>query len=183
MGELRCKGIMLRNRVEILDEEYGVADALRAGLSTELRDALSYGRIVRGGWYPMAWLREIHEVGSRVTGKGGALARELAAHGAARNFTSVHKAFLTIVSPRAVLKRAPRIFGAYFDGGRFELGSSEPGEARIAISECHGFDRHVWEAMAGTAEAVLTMGGAKDVHSDYTLGPTPASGELKAAWR
>ncbi len=174
---------MLRNRVEILDEEYGVAEPLRAGLSAELRDALDYGQIVRGGWYPMAWLREIHEVGARVTRRGGALARELAAHGAARNFTTVHKAFLTIVSPRAVLKRAPRIFGAYFDGGRFELAHSGPGEATIAIAECQGFDRHVWEAMAGTAEAVLTMGGAKDVRSDFTLGPTPASGELQATWR
>lgn len=44
---------MLRNRVEILDDEYGVAEPLRAGLSAELRDALAYGRIVRGGWYPM----------------------------------------------------------------------------------------------------------------------------------
>ena len=74
MGELRCKGLMLKNRAALLGEQCDAETELHPRLSAELRDGLAYGRIVSGGWYPIAWLRELHRAGTEATGRGEDLA-------------------------------------------------------------------------------------------------------------
>lgn len=182
MTELRCKGLMLRNRLALLEERCDVAGELHPRLSRALREALGYGRVVAGGWYPIAWLREIHAAAAEVIDERD-LAWNLGAEGARRNFTTVHRAFMTVLSPGAVLKRAPRVFGSYFDGGRYDVERSDDGEAAIAISECHGFDRATWDAIAGTAHAVLEMCRCRDVRTDVTVERGLSRGRLHATWR
>ncbi|HJL27988.1 MAG TPA: DUF2378 family protein [Polyangiaceae bacterium LLY-WYZ-15_(1-7)] len=183
MGELRCKGLMLKNRAALLGEQCDAETELHPRLSAELRDGLAYGRIVSGGWYPIAWLRELHRAGTEATGRGEDLAWELGSEGARRNFKTVHRVFLSVLSPSAILKRAPRVFGAYFDGGRYEVTRADSNAATIEISECPGFDIHTWQAIAGTAHAGLEMCGAKDVQTAVQPAPGLARGTLSATWR
>ncbi len=183
MQELRCKGLMLKNRLALLAERYDPETQLYPLLGDELRRGLQYGTVVSGGWYPIAWLRELHQAAHEVSGRGNELAWELGNTGARRNFRSVHRAFMTVMSPGGVLKRAPRVFGAYFDGGRYEVREMTTQSAIIEISGCHGFDEATWHAIAGTAHAILEMCRAREPRASVDFEADRASGVLDVRWQ
>lgn len=186
MGELQCKGIMLRNRVAMIEELFGPPrmEAIAARLQTALADGLRYGTVLSGGWYPLAWLRDLHDAARDELGRGPELARELGYRGAMKNLRTVHRIFLSIMSPAGVLERSQRLFNAYFDGGVFEVASSTPRSALARLHECWGFDRNVFEAVAGTSQAALELCRASDIAVELELDPRDSSAAtIRATWR
>ncbi|MCC6872877.1 MAG: hypothetical protein IT378_01110 [Sandaracinaceae bacterium] len=186
MGEVQCKGIMLRNRVAMIEELFGgpKLQAVEARLKSELAEGLRYGTVLSGGWYPLAWLRDLHDAACAELGRGPELARELGYRGAMKNLRTVHRIFLSIMSPAGVLERSQRLFNAYFDGGVFEVASSTPRSAVARLRECWGFDPNVFEAVAGTSQAALELCRASDIRVELELDPRDSSAAtIHAAWR
>ena len=185
-GERRCKGVMLRNRLELIGQLHGGA-ALQATLDNlpeEVGSALRYRSIVATGWYPIAWLRELHAAAVTATRLGPELARQLGHEGAVKNFTTIHRLLLSASSPAAVIARAPRVLRTYFDGGEIELLESTDGMNASRWTKCDGFDRNIWESMLGGCEAALSLSGAKDVRVRLRSGGGASSeAEVVAFWR
>ncbi len=69
--ESEIKGQSLRNYPITLRAIRGddVADRMLELLSPELRSGLEMGTILAGGWYPVAFKRELHQAGAKVTGE------------------------------------------------------------------------------------------------------------------
>jgi hypothetical protein len=184
--EVRCKGVMLRNRLELVGALHGESALERTleQLPAELASALRYRSIVATGWYPVAWLRELHDAAASATGLGPELARQLGYEGAIKNFTTIHRLLLSASSPSAVISRSPRVLRTYFDGGAIELLESTPGMNVSRWVDCFGFDRNIWESMLGGCEAALALSRAKDVRIRFRSGGGASSeAEVIAFWR
>lgn len=185
-GEVRCKGLALRNRLHFIGELYGeeARHETLARMPEELRDALVYGTVISGAWYPVGWLRELHHAGSAALAAGPELARKLGYVGALENFTGVHRIFLSIASPGAVMDRAPSVFNKYFDGGCLQMVEKRAGCGVARYSGCTGFDRNVWESVAGSCEAVLELARASAIRVHLTAGGGDQDdwAELTAYW-
>jgi hypothetical protein len=98
-----------------------------------------------------------------VTGSGPELSRKFGRRTGQVNFTTVHRVFLSVLSPEWVLKRAARMFRLYVQHGDMEIVSSRAGMAHAVFRDCRGFDRSIWEATLGQCEAVLALCGAKNI--------------------
>ena len=184
MGDdIRVRGVMLLNKLDLLEELYGLTGAeVGPLLSPDLREASRRQALSPVDWYPIAWLNEVHGAAAELTGEGDRVARRLGAEGARRNFKTIHRAFLSVLSPLAVVARAPRILTTYFHGGRFVVDDSRAKGATVEFRDCFGFDRYTWEAVAGTAEALLELCQAKDIAVDFDFGDDASAGTLLVSW-
>jgi hypothetical protein len=169
--ESEIKGLSLRNfpitLADIRGEE--VAGRVLDALPDELSRGLREGTIVRGGWYPVGWKRELHHAACRVTGEPG-LARTMGHEMTKRDLRGIYRAFVRVVSPRFVLSLGAKIFGKYFRPGSFEVIESRNGFTRVQFSKCYGFDENVWRDVAGGCEATLEVAGARSVRFHVEAG-------------
>jgi hypothetical protein len=163
--EQNIKGIALRRLMENCEHFYG-ADAARRVLERlpePVGNAVRFGRVVPGGWYPIAWLKTMHKVVQEVTGTGPEVSRKFGRRTGQLNFTTVHRVFLSVLAPEWVMKRAARMFRLYVERGDMRVVDSRDGMARAVFRGCRGFDRSIWEATLGQCEAVLALCGAKNI--------------------
>src|SRR6266513_1975023 len=169
--ESEIKGLSLRNYPIVLRAMRGdeVADRLLASLSTELRRGLEMGTIIAGGWYPVAYKRELHRVGAKVTGEPG-FARIISNEMTKRDLRGIYRTFLRIARPRFVLSLASRIFSTYFRPGMMRVVERRAGFVTAQLSDCFGFDANMWQDVFGGCEATLELAGAKTVRMRITDG-------------
>ena len=156
------KGLSLRNYPIVLAELRGreVADKMMGFLAPEIRHELEVGTIVPGGWYPVAWKRELHRAGRRATGEPR-LARIMGNEMTKRDLNGVYRTFIRIASPQFVIAAAARIFSRYLRPGRIFVSDGRPGFTRVHFQDCYGFDEHMWQDVIGGCEAALQLTGAK----------------------
>lgn len=182
--ESEIKGLSLRNfpitLADIRGEE--VAARMLDSLPDELSRGLKEGTIVRGGWYPVAWKRELHRAACRVTGEPG-LARTMGHEMTERDLKGIYRAFVRVVSPRFVLSLGAKIFGTYFRPGSFEVVERRRGFTRVEFRKCYGFDENIWRDVAGGCEATLEIAGAKSVRFHVEAGGLDGDHAMTAvAW-
>ena len=167
------KGIVLRNFAPVLVglRGEGAWVKTRDALSVELREALERGSIVAGGWYPLAWYRDLHASARRATGSGDArLAWLIGRESTKRDLNSVYRGFLRVLSPRVVLSASTRFFGTYYRPGLMKLVESRDGFGRVTFTDCHGFDRDVWSDVFGGCEVTMELAGARSLRMRVELG-------------
>jgi hypothetical protein len=169
--ESEIKGLSLRHYPEALRALRGkdVADRMLAALSPELRDGLLGGTILAGGWYPVAWKRELHAAGCKVTGEHG-LARVMGYETTKQDLTGIYRTFVRIATPRFVLSLGARIFSTYFRPGKMRVVETRDGFVEVAFSNCVGFDANIWRDVIGGCEATLVVAGAKSVRLRFNSG-------------
>src|SRR5688572_17692698 len=105
----------MRRLLENVERELGreTLERVVVRLPAELRDQLRYGALPHGDWIPIAWIRAAHHAIRDEANAGPELPRRFGRHAAKANFTTIHRAFLRVLAPEWVLKRASRIFGVY----------------------------------------------------------------------
>ena len=169
--ESEIKGLSLRHYPVALRTLRGddVADRVLASLSPELRDGLVGGTILAGGWYPVAWKRELHAAGCKVTGEPG-LARVMGYEMTKQDLTGIYRTFVRIATPRFVLSLGARIFSTYFRPGSMKVVETRDGFVAVAFSNCLGFDANIWRDVAGGCEATLVVAGASAVRLRISSG-------------
>lgn len=186
-GELRCKGVMLRNRVDLVGSLRGEQALAKTFdlLPREIADALRYKSVTATAWYPIAWLREVHAAAAQATSSGPELARTLGREGAKKNFTTIHRTLLPLLSPTSIVERSPRVLRTYFDGGEIRILESSAASVTSRWSGCRGFDRNIWESMLGGCEAALSIARAKDVRVRLVKGggDGASEAEITAFWQ
>jgi hypothetical protein len=160
--ESEIKGLSLRNYPIALRAMRGdaVADRLLASLPRELREGLEMGTILASGWYPVAYKRELHRAGAKVTGEPG-FARIISNEMTKRDLKGIYRTFIRIASPRFVLSLASRIFSTYFRPGTMRVVERRDGFVKVQLTDCFGFDANMWQDVFGGCEATLELAGAK----------------------
>ncbi len=154
-------------------------------LSEELRRAFELKLLLASNWYPIAWYRESFAAFRKARNAGPELAREIGRVGVRRDMSSVYKqVFLKVVSPHALLAVSQRLFGYYFDTGRFRTTESRTGYVRVACTGCEGWDENLWAELAGSCETLLEMAGAQHVRVRVVSGARngDSAAEMEAHW-
>ena len=161
----RIKGIAIRRLLENVEHFYGasVLADVKLALPPDLRARIDYNQIVGGGWYPITWLKTTHAAIRQVTRAGPEIARKFGFRGAMTNFTTIHKVFLSVLSPEWVMRRAPRIFGVFVEQGKLSVLESRSGMAHVKFEGCTLFEASIWESTLGQCEAILELCGARNV--------------------
>ncbi len=165
VGRGRCKGIPLKaihaNTGRLFGEK--AQRALLEQVPSELREALSYGRIVASGWYPLSWLSAMHREAQVVTGSGGELSRRFGYLGAKESFSGVYQVFIGLMNPSFVISKTAVAFGKYYEIGHAESTLRSRGHAELRFQGCDGFDANLWLAVFGACEAVLELSGGRNI--------------------
>ena len=160
--ESEIKGQSLKNYLITLRAIRGdeVAARMLALLSRELRDGLVNQTILTGGWYPVAFKRELHEAGAKVTGEPR-FARTMSYEMTQRDLSGLYRTFVKIATPRYVLSIASRIFSTYFRPGEMRVVERRDGYVKVELTQCFGFDANLWDDVMGGCEATLVAAGAR----------------------
>ena len=128
-------------------------------------EALRSGDVVPVGWYPASWYVELHRATHEITHGGAPLARELGAHTVSQDFTTIHRMLVRVLGPRTVASHSHRIFQLYWRGGSIALTESREDLVVARFTGWRGFQPVLWEDLAGSVEALLTLVGARSVRS------------------
>jgi len=128
-----------------------------------LREAIRYRRIASSEWYPLAWYRALHSAAQEATGMGRDLARHIGKENTRADFSGVYRVFLLVLSPQALIARAPGVYAQYFTKGSIAAPELRAGSALLLWRGCEGFDQNVWDDMIGSVEALTELTGGKNV--------------------
>lgn len=166
LGVNRCKGVCFLDFAEIVREQHG-DDAwarIQQGMDSEVRDALTHGAIVVGGWYPLSWYRHLHLVAQEVLGADISLATTVGRLSTYRDLVSgVNRLLVRAMSPQTVIARAAHVFGSYYESGRVAIVEKEETRVRARWTHCAEFDRNIWADVFGGCVGALEAAGARHV--------------------
>lgn len=183
--EPTINGIMLRNRMRNLSMLEGrqAHDEVAEALPKELGEGLRYGRIIAGGWYPIAWLRDLHRTMEEVLGLGETFARKLGYYGSKQNFRGVHRGYAAGITPGAMMAQTAKLYRVYYRCGEMSVHMPHPRVVVGTWTNCRGFDSNLWGATLGSSEALLEMCGIRNLKVDLTAGGGPKDhAEITASW-
>jgi len=165
MMENRCKGTNIHNFLRVLRLEGGETREAEciARLPEDLRSAVRYGAIVRGGWYPIHWYRALHAAAQAI-GMGPGFPRTVGKISALQDLSGgIYSVFLRIVSPAFLLTGSARIFHRYYERGTMDIIESRAGYVQAKFRDCSGFDHNIWQDLLGGCEGALVAARASDV--------------------
>jgi hypothetical protein len=154
-------------------------------LPADLREAIRYRRITGEMWYPLSWYRALHAAAQDATGMGRVLARMLGRETTRADFSGVNRVFLFVLSPQALLAKAPRVYEQYFTTGTVSTPEIRRGQARVRFEGCKGFDRNIWDDMTGSVEVLVELAGGRDVRVEIVSGGDEGDvdTEMTLTWR
>ncbi|HEY6558796.1 MAG TPA: hypothetical protein VI072_16040 [Polyangiaceae bacterium] len=164
----------MRRALEHLQELHGptALDRVTPDFPEDLATAVRYGSLSASSWYPIEWLCALHSALCRLSNAGPELSRSIGRLSAKRNFTTVHRAFISVLSPEFVIARAARVFSSYYDTGQMRIVESRPGRSKASWTGCKGFDRNLWEGTIGHCEGALTLTGVANIRIKVERGGT-----------
>lgn len=171
-GEAQAKGINFRTFLDVFRRLHGES-ALEGTLhrvDPALGRLLREGAVRAGGWYPVAWYRELHRAAREEVGAGDELSRRIGREATLQDFSGVYMAFLAVLAPETVLRFAPRVMAAYYRPAEMFVARAAPGFAEVRWLHCRGFDRAVWQDLFGGCEGVLHACGARDPRIEVLVG-------------
>ena len=161
----QTKGLQFRSFTRALKRLRG-DEALTAtydAMPPEVGNALRYGTIVTGGWYPVPWYCELHAAAQRATGEGAELSRAIAKDAVQDDFRGVYRLITLALSPQLIFKLSPKLVSLYYDTGRVVIEDAEHGFVRARLEGFDDFDHNLWEDMIGGSTGVLELAGAKNM--------------------
>jgi hypothetical protein len=181
--ELHVKGLAFTSVLASVRRLRG-ADGLNRLLGqmpTELREKIQYGYIVKGGWYPAAWYKQLLRAIVESTGEGRDLIRQVGAECSRQDLTGIYRVFARLLSPQTLFSGAMRLFKSYYDGGEVWIVKARPGAAQAIWRNCHGFDQNMWDEVLGSVTAILELGGATDVRLRIVMGGGDGDSDMEAS--
>jgi hypothetical protein len=159
---VRVKGINFIAFLSAVEKTYGghARTRIERDAAGDFGNALRFGGIVAGGWYPIRWYREMWRLIGEQLGMDDVGARRLSQKATGIGVSVVYRALAKVSSPGLLIEAGARIFGHYFDRGRLEVKENAPGRIVVEWTECLGFDAYVWNHVAGGVQYFLEAAGA-----------------------
>jgi hypothetical protein len=163
---------------------YDAVNRMMGLLPPELRDAIGHRKLVSKDWYPLSWYRVMHAAAQEATGRGRELAKLIGRETTRADFSGVNRVFLLVMSPQALIAKAPRVYEQYYTRGTVSTPTCRAGSALLVWRGCAGFDRNMWDDMLGSVEALLELAGGRDVHVEILAGggDKDADTDMELTW-
>lgn len=184
-GEVFIKGQTFKGYLRAFEELYGAprAAALTNSLEGEFGDAIHFGALVSGGWYPAAWLRDLHHQGTKVAGDYDACVK-VVRRSTEHDLEGIYSFVARFVTPQFAFRQAARIMNVYVRGPQVHTEVSK-GEGTVTVEHAHGFDARLWRGLIAGSEVVLERSGAHDVLCRTLAGGGNGDDHLtfRASWR
>lgn len=149
---------------------YDAVNRMMGLLPPELRDAIGHRKLETKEWYPLSWYRVMHSAAQEATGRGRELARLIGRETTRADFSGVNRVFVVVMSPQALIAKAPRVFEQYYTRGTIKTPVCRAGLALLEWRGCVGFDRNMWDDMLGSVEALLELSGGREVRVEVLAG-------------
>jgi hypothetical protein len=160
----QVKGLAFRGIVRAFERLHGAEKLveLRKALPPEIGRLIEYRTVVSGNWYPLTHYAALLHGVEAVLGRRdvvGALSREATLE----DFRGVYKILTFVLSPEFLIKRAPGLWGRYYDTGTLEVPEARDGFCRAIYTGCKGFDRTMWQDVFAGSAGLLEACGAKNI--------------------
>jgi hypothetical protein len=156
----------------------GTVDKMLPQLPPEVATAVANDRFLAAGWYPLAHYRAIFGAAMSASGQGIELVRALSRDAMLQDFRGLYRLLTFVLSPEFIMRRSPSLFSRYYDTGSLAVAAARAGHCEAHYRGCAGFDRVLWENVAGGSSAVLEACGAKNVRVRVVRGGGDGDEEL-----
>ena len=134
MSDSAIKGACVRSVLDLLHQEHSLEPIL-SGLAQREREIFS-GGIVTAGWYPIeSYLMLLDQVVQHHQDQDLSFCYRLGRKVVADGLGTIYRIFVKLSTPTAVLKRAPMLWGMYFQGSVLEIFESAQGSVKLAVRE------------------------------------------------
>lgn len=166
-------GLALRTLLRTLRHLRGKAclSSILSQLPSNIAEELASSSLRASGWYPLAWLIDMHHVAQRVTHAGPELSRELGYEGSRYIFRGANSFYVVSRDPAALLSQAPWAYSLVYKGcGELEVLESAPGFARARWTDAVALTESLWREQLGSCEAALELSGAEGLRVELVAG-------------
>jgi len=161
----------------------GAVEATLARLPAELAEALRLNQMVSIGWYPVSSYRAMHEAMHEATNCGWDLSRAIGRDATLRSFRGIDRMVVRVLSPQTAIGQAHRLMTMYWRGGVATPIDVRSDFGRVRFSGWGGFNRCVWEAVAGSVEGLVEACGGKNGQVRVISGGRDGSREMEVEMR
>lgn len=155
-----------------------------ASVSAPLREAFQYGSLVRSGWYPIEWHAELHRAIAALDpspNRNPSIHRRLGSLSAETDINTVYRFILSLSTPQFLLAQLGRVFGTFVKTSAFEVLRKESHEVDLKI-RILGATPALWEDLAGSAETLLGVCGAKSPRATWSAKRHASECEMRTSW-
>lgn len=181
--EPKVKGVAFRSVYASLGKlrSKDAQQAVLAACGEQLQSGFTYGAIVSGGWYPIAWYKELFAAIRSTTGEGKELVYEIGRQCTRDDMTGIYAVLAKLISPQSLFSLSQRVFSSYYAVGSVEMLESRNGYSHARWSNCHEFDENMWTEILGSSVQLLELGGARNVRARILRGGQDGSDGMEAA--
>lgn len=179
----KIKGVAFRSVFSSLGKLRGklAQQSALAAFGEDLKNGLGYGAIVSGGWYPIAWYKELFQVIRKSTGEGKDLVHAIGRQCTRDDMAGIYSMLAKLVSPQSLFALSQRLFSSYYSVGQVEMVESRRGYSHARWSKCYQFDENMWTEILGSCVQLLEIGGAENVRARILSGGLDGSDVMEAA--
>lgn len=185
-SEPKVKGVAFRSVLAILAQLRGepFVECVLRKMSTEQAHALRY-TVVQTGWYPIALYRALWAAILWECPDGYTFVRTVGGAAIRRDVGGVYRVLFKVLSIDSLLTLSSKLFPYYYDTGSIRNERIAGDRIRSIYEGCVGFDRAMWEELAGSCAELIRMAGAKDVHVGIVRGGQDHSSAcvMQIEWR
>ncbi len=180
---MKQKGAALRSTLQAISNLYGddVLAQIKGSLRKEIREQIE-PRVLQVAWYPIEVSAAIH-VGIRDTLGNGQwdMSHTIGIEAAKIDFNGIYRVFLRSMQYDTLWDRAQRAWDNYNSQGQARWGEREGGAAKGFVTGVTGFNRGIWNAVAGRFESLITLSGGRGANVEVQ-DPTAIGCTFVAMW-
>ena len=179
---MQQKGVAIKSTLAAVEKLYGAAAHIEVieSLPEEIRAQIS--PVLPVQWYPIGVTAAVHlVVRDRIGGGSWESSHAIGVEAARIDFTGIYRMFLRAVQYDTILERMERAWSHYNSQGRIVWHDRSAGTMAATISGVDGFNPGIWQAIAGRAQGLLQLSGAKGA-SVTTRDMTTTSGRIEGVW-
>ena len=171
-GRSQVKGVAFRTVLWSVEQLSGAhqVTAVLARLSPPAREALRYGEVVAGGWYPVEWYAELLNAIAFTSHGGIDVIRSIAAIAIDHDITGVYRFLVEQLNPVTVTTIFGKLFPRYYSTGSIRVVSETRKHFRFHVNGCVGFTELMWQEIYASGKHLLLKSGAKNVHHHIVEG-------------
>jgi hypothetical protein len=177
------KGSALKSLLRAIERKHGedVLRAVIAGVPDDVRPDLVQP-ILPVRWYPIRDFASVHAVVRDLVGNGRwEVSRDIGHEAARIDFNGMYRVFIRAVHYDSLWDRIKTAWTHYNSHGESNWDTKDGGTASGRIWNVSGFNPGQWHSIAGRAEEMLIMAGAKSSHVEI-IDPLPTSCRFDAMY-
>jgi len=132
-------------------------------MGQEPRQAIHYGQLVPGGWYPVSWYAELLAAIVKTTNGGIDAIRNVARACVDHDIRGVYRFLVEHLNPGTVVTIYGKLFPRYYTPGKVTVERDSDTHFALRVQGCLGFTALMWQEIYASGKHLLTLSGASNI--------------------